>query len=208
MIKLSLNLTGLTIPEFIEKCRTIVTAMTGNASFLTPNPALADISAALDALEATYQLGLRGDHDAKELQMEQRSDVNALMVQLKTYVENTSGDDTIKAQSSGVDLRKSPERQSTIGVPQNVRAFPGTDQGDGRLMWDGVKNRKKYLVYSTTDFADINNQSKWTLVGNTGQRFFDLTGLTSGTRYAFFIIALGTREVMSAASDPAIMTAP
>ena len=208
MIQLALNLTGLTIPEFIEKCRTIVTAMTGNASFLTPNPALADISAALDALEATYQLGLRGDHDAKELQMEQRSDVNALMVQLKSYVENTSGDDTSVAQSSGIDLRKTPERHNTVDVPQNVRAFASTDEGEGRLMWDGVKNRKKNMVYSTTDLADINNQDKWTLLGTTGQRFFDVSGLTSGTKYAFFVVSLGSREVISEASDPAIMMAP
>jgi hypothetical protein len=207
MIRLSLNLSDLPISEFIEKCRTIVTAMTGNASFATPNPSLTDITDALDALEATYQLGLRGDHDAKELQIVQRDDANALMVQLKTYVENTSGDDVAVAQSSGIDLRKSPERHNTVDVPQNVRAAASTNQGEGRISWDGVRNRKKYLVYSTTDFADINNQTKWKLEATTGQRFIAVSGLTSGTRYAFFVVSLGSREVQSEASDPAIMMA-
>ena len=207
MVRLALNVDKLTVAEFIEFCRTIVTAMTGNTNFATPTPTLADVTTAIDTLEATYQLGLTGNHIAKGLQTGQRDFLNSLMMQLKSYVETTSGEDEEVARTSGIRPRKSPERISSIDAPANVLAVPGSDPGTGRITWDAVRNRTKYLVYSTTDMADVKNQSKWTLVGNTGQLSFDATGLTSATNYAFFVVALGTRDLRSEGSDPAIMMA-
>ena len=207
-MNLSLNISQLSVPAFIEKCRAIVVAMSGNANFTTPNPPLADITAALDALEESYQDGiLTRSITAKQLQKQQRDLVNSLMMQLKSYVETTMGDDLEKAQSSGMSPKKDPVRQTSIEAPQNVRALQNGAPGTLHLSWSGVTNRKSYLVYSTTDLANISDQSTWVLIGTTGQIFFDVIDLTRGTEYAFFVIAVGSRDLQSGPSDPAVAMA-
>ena len=52
MARIRLNLRHLTVPEKLAKGRQIVTAMTNNASFQNPTPALADVTARLDQLES------------------------------------------------------------------------------------------------------------------------------------------------------------
>jgi hypothetical protein len=204
---LKLDISSLSVPAFIEKCRAIIAAMTGNANFTTPTPPLTDITAALDALEETYQEGiLTRSIPAKVLQKEQRATANALMMLLKSYVEATVGDDLVKAQSSGMEPRKDPEPHNTIDVPQNLRAFTNGVAGLIHLSWSGVKNRKGYLVYSAL-VADLSDESKWTLLGTTGQLFFDAVDLTRGTEYAFFVKAVGTRNVISGPSEPAVAMA-
>ena len=58
MAKVDLNLKKLTIPGKIALARKIVTAMTGNPNFPAPNPPLADITAAANGLEASYNAAL------------------------------------------------------------------------------------------------------------------------------------------------------
>jgi len=208
MITLALNLSRLTIPEFIQACRNIITLMTGNTNFTTPVPALTDISDAVDALEITYGKGLNGDHSAKELQLIQRNAVNAQMMELKSYVETTSGDDEDVALTTGMSLRAIPgEKHNAIAQPQNVRVKVLAAPGEAQTNWAGVPHRKSYLVYKTTDLADISNRSKWTLLGTTGQTRFIATDLEAGTKYAFMVVAVGSRNIQSAPSDPAIVMA-
>ena len=47
MLRVRLNLKNLTVTEKIAKGRQIVTAMTNNASFPTPNPPLTEVTTAL-----------------------------------------------------------------------------------------------------------------------------------------------------------------
>jgi len=208
MITLALNLSRLPIPAFIQACRNIITLMTGNANFTTPAPTLTDITDAIDALEATYEKGLNGDHSAKELQDIQRDDVNVLMMELKSYVETTAGDDQAMALSTGMSLKTAPgEKHYSIAQPQNVRAKLLPAPGSVQANWGGVEHRKSYLVYMTTDLTDITNRTKWTLLGTTGQTRFVTSGLEAGTRYAFMVVAVGSRNIQSAPSDPAIVMA-
>ena len=50
MAKIKLNLKSLSTPEKIARARQIVTALTGNKDFTTPNPSLAQVTAAIDAV--------------------------------------------------------------------------------------------------------------------------------------------------------------
>lgn len=207
MITLALNISKLPIPELIEVCRNIVQQMTGNANFTTPAPSLATVTTAIDTLEATYQKGLNGDHAAKQDQKLQRSELNALMMELKVYVQTVSGDDAEIARTSGMVLKRSPERHNEINQPQNVRVRVLPAPGTVQTNWAGVPNRKSYLVYMTTDLADVMNEDKWEMLGTTGQTRFVKGDLTPGTKYAFIVVAVGSRNVNSAPSDPAIVMA-
>ena len=55
MSRVKQGFSGLSVPEQVERARLIVTKTTGNASYTTPNPALADVSAAATALETAYK---------------------------------------------------------------------------------------------------------------------------------------------------------
>src|SRR5690242_1954061 len=116
MILVTLSLSQLNIPAFIEACRRIIIAMTGNANFTTPSPALLSITTALNTLETTYQQGLAGNHSSKALQKSQRKAANALMQQLKTYVQTTSTTPEI-AVTSGMALRKTATPHNELAAP-------------------------------------------------------------------------------------------
>jgi hypothetical protein len=49
-----LGFAGLSIPRKIEKGRFIVTSMTANANFTTPNPPLATVNTNINGLETAY----------------------------------------------------------------------------------------------------------------------------------------------------------
>jgi len=70
-----------------------------------------------------------------------------------------------------------------------------------------MKNIASYLVYYTTDLANISDRTKWTLFGTTGQVFIEIPNLTRGTEYAFFVVAVGSRNLQSGPSDPAVAMA-
>jgi len=207
MLVLALNISKLPIAEFIEACRRIVTMMTGNANFTTPNPPLTDITTALDALETTYQEGLSGDHAAKNLQYEQLTDATELMMQLKLYVQTTSGDDVDVALSSGMSLRRPNQSHNDLNAPQNVRATTAVSTpGRVDLLWNGVPHRRSYQVYATTNLADVLNPANWTQLATVSVPRFTATDLTSGSKYAFIVVATGVRNILSDPSDPAIAT--
>lgn len=207
MIQLALNFANLSIPAFIERCRAITVAMAGNPNFTTPVPSLESVNAAIDTLETSYQEGLNGSHAAKKLQKTQRIEANALMQQLKVYVQTISGDDNEIAFSSGMTQKRSGERHNEISPPQNVRVHSLAASGSAQSLWNGVPHRRSYLVYITSDLADVWNRTKWTLLGTTGAPRFNTSGLIVGQKYAFIIIAVGARNIQSAPSDPAILTA-
>lgn len=56
MARTRLNLKNLSITDKLAKGRQIITAMTNNASFPTPNPPLTEITAALDELTQAFAL--------------------------------------------------------------------------------------------------------------------------------------------------------
>ena len=57
MARTRLNLKNLSITDKLAKGRQIVTAMTNNASFPTPNPPLTEVTTALDELSQAFAPG-------------------------------------------------------------------------------------------------------------------------------------------------------
>jgi hypothetical protein len=69
-----------------------------------------------------------------------------------------------------------------------------------------VAHRRNYQVYATTNLAEALNPANWTALATVSVPRFTATDLTSGTKYAFIIVANGVRNSESAPSDPAIAT--
>jgi hypothetical protein len=58
MARVRLNLRNLSVTDKIAKGRQIVTAMTNNATFPTPNPPLTEVTGTIDDLEKWSAMGL------------------------------------------------------------------------------------------------------------------------------------------------------
>ena len=85
-----------------------------------------------------------------------------------------------------------------------VPAVPLPANGEVRVRWNAVRHRKSYLLYKTTNLVDPLDASHWSLVNSVSQRNIVVDGLTSATRYAFIVVAVGAHNSMSQPSDPAI----
>lgn len=105
MPKVKLSFTRLSIPERLSRAQKIVESMTGNPNFPAPQPTLAQISAAVNDLQATSIAAQKARQEAKTATSEQetKEDVlDQLITQLGGHVESISGDDETKILSAGM----------------------------------------------------------------------------------------------------------
>jgi hypothetical protein len=104
----------------------IVAAMTGNAHYATPAPALADITTAVGAFTAAVADAVDGGKTLTAIKNERRAALVALMRQLASYVQATCNEDMAVLLSSGFPNQK-PQRE-----PFGVRAAPSNLRGLSR----------------------------------------------------------------------------
>ena len=157
MSQVKLNLQGLTIPQKVQKFRQIITAMTGNANFTTPDPALAALTTATDNLETRYNDAQAARTTAKELTdlqdtAEKAADV--LMTGEASYVQLKSGGDAAKIQSAGMEVRDPSAPIGDLPAPGGISASEGDHDGEVDVHWNRVKGAKSYVTQRTTTPTD------------------------------------------------------
>lgn len=190
MSQIKLDFKNKTPEELVAQFTEIINAMTGNAAFATPNPTLAALTAARDALQAKIT-----DAKAKENAWRaavaardvQEDATVALFTQLSSYVQNASGGDEVKILSSGFQVRAAPSAPKPVTAPGNLRATNGDLEGEIDLMWDPVKGAGSYIV----DCREQTDGATWQNVKTVKQSRVTLTGLTPGKLYAFRVRAIG-----------------
>ena len=195
----------VTVERLSDKSRTAVRMMTGNAAYPTPNPALADVEAAADTLDAAQEAYAfnRGklEKDARDTAF---LALKELYSGLGAYVQTTSGGDKELILSAGFDTRREPSPQGLLPAPGNVRAEVSPYKGRLIARWDGVAGRSIYKLYMTT--GDPTVDTGWELLAETGKTRFVVDGLESFRTYSFRVVAVGT-EGNSVPSDHASATA-
>lgn len=188
IVKLALS--GLSPAQLVERARAIVLALTGNADFPTPAPALVDITAATDALEeadaAVLNNGGRQDRLACGTRMQE---LHELLVLLGAYVQVTSTGDPEKILSSGYRLRKSREPVGPMGAPANLRAEASKLSGVIDLTWNREAGRMFYEGQIAT--ADPLVEANWKALVNLSNNRYTAQGLSKGTAYFFRVRAVG-----------------
>src|SRR5215471_8720492 len=108
MAKIRLNLSSLTVPAKVAKAEQIVTAMTGNASFPTPSPALPTITTAakeLGSAAAGVQAARQAAKEKTSIQNQKEDAIDQLLTQLAGYVESVAGSNEQMILSAGMDTR-------------------------------------------------------------------------------------------------------
>jgi hypothetical protein len=99
-----IGLDDLTLPAQIQYGRRLIAGFTGNPNFPTPNPTVAALTAATDALEAAYNDARAARLTAKtktQLQDEKMAAFGETVSLLASYVDNASGGDATVIESSG-----------------------------------------------------------------------------------------------------------
>lgn len=206
MAKIRLNLSTLSIPQKLAKAQQIVTALTGNGSFATPSPALANITAAVAALNTAYAESQAARQTAKEktsAQNQKEDALDQLLTQLAAYVESVAGNDEQKILSAGMDTRAA----AVVGTdppsqPQALAPTASDHDGEIDLSWEPSTGAKSYVIDQSPVTA-----SSWIHGGVSTKSSYTAKSLTSGTRYWFRVAAVNNNG-QSGWSDPATKIAP
>jgi len=197
MSKVKMGFSGLNIPEQVERARGIVTALTGNADFATPVPALSVVSLAATALETAYNESRNRDKNKVAIMGLRRKEMLALIVQLAAYVQEASAGDKEKILSSGFYTASPPTPKSdTAGEVHNVQLSDGSSQGKIRVDFDKATDAVLYVIVIAFDPEFKNPEPK----GITTKTHKEIGGFDSGTKVWVRVIALG-RENPGSFSD-------
>jgi hypothetical protein len=207
MSKIKLNLQRLTIPEKTVRAQQIVAALTGNANFTSPQPPLAQTTAAIEELNAAYLAAQTARQEAKNrtsLQNQKEEALDSVLGQLASYVESISGGDEAKITSAGMDVRSAQTATGDLPAPEGLSASAGDRDGEIDLSWDKVDRARSYVVERSPDPP---TSTSWQHSAVATKSQATVGGLTSGTKYWFRIAAVGPNG-QSPWSNPAPKIAP
>jgi hypothetical protein len=189
----------VTFVALVDKSRTNVTKMTGNAAYATPKPALADIATASDRLDTAIQAY---DFNRGRVEKEERDnafqELKDLRKELGAYVQSTSNGDQTLITSAGFETERNPHPLGQLPAPPNARAKVTAYPNQVELRYGGVKGR---LVYKVSYCAGApQTEADWVQYTTTGKTRVIFDGLESGKEYFFRVAALGAAG-LSPASD-------
>lgn len=185
-----LGLDRITPSALLVKARNMVSKMTGNASFATPVPPLATVTAASDQLETAinaYDLNPGpGEHTDRELAF---GELKGLISDLGGYVQAASNGDLEVIKSAGCVVRKSPTPFGELPAPKQVLAHSTPYQGRIDVRWGGVKGRNMYELEIC--MGDPNVPANWSLLALTTKNRHTAEHLQSNAVYFFRVKAIG-----------------
>lgn len=176
-----------------------MSSCTGNANFATPNPKLADITAACDSTETAYNNALGGGVEETAILHANEFVLDTLIAAFAAYVDNIAqGSETI-ILSSGFEASKTPEPAGIPGQVTGLEAEMTKKKGEVKLRFDKLKAARAYII-AMGESPDEASFMQSAIVTST--RYLK-TGLASLKVYWFRVCAVGTGGVTGPWSDPA-----
>lgn len=167
----------------------IITSMTGNTRFTTPDPTLAVILAALTAFLAAVAKALGGTKQDTADKNAKREILEDLLQKLADYVQRTSAGVEVSILSSGFEVYKKPAPIGALPSPENFKVKATQNKGCVELSCDSVTGADFY-EYEYTN-APVTDNSLWTKLTGT-KKNMTIEGLNSGKEYAFRVAAAGS----------------
>jgi hypothetical protein len=207
MKKPKLELQKLGDQAFVDFLTLVATEMgstAGAAVFTAPDPALTVLSGHATTIKGLMNQRANLQQQARQLTLQIRNARNAAEPDVNKeagYVSDTAQGDPAVIALAGMQVTDDVLSASgPMAKVENVHAAQGDADTEVDLNWDAVAGRtKNYRVEMTTDPAGLTG---WAFKMNTGGKSkATVTGLTSGTRYWFRVIAEGPGGE-GAASDP------
>lgn len=168
-----------TIPALITYTQAMLAAMTNNANFPTPLPALSAVSAALAALQSAEAQAMSRIKGAVVVRNDKKAALVSLLQALRAYIQTTADADPENSaaiiKSSGFPLKKVP-----VHPPRVFSVKSGMVSGSVEIVAARAARRASYLWGYSTDGGKT-----WTEVGPTLQAKTTISGLPVGTTVQF-----------------------
>jgi hypothetical protein len=172
------------VPALIALARSMVTSMTSNALFTTPDPTLAAVTAATNELETAQTAAKARTHGAVAARNDKRAVLVTLLEQLKAYIQKTADANLEIAptviQSAGIQVRKVPAHAARV-----FGAKPAAVSGSVILHAVSAARRASYEWQYSTDGGKT-----WVQAPGTLQTKTTIAGLTPGATVTFRYRAL------------------
>jgi len=162
--------------DLIAFVRNVVTLMTSNPLYPSPQPTLSAVTGSVNAFEARVHDAIDGGRIAIATRNAARVDLLALLRQLAAYVQGNCGADVLGIIGSGFDPVRAPAPAGALPPPQNARLSRTDASGELLLRFDRVANAVNYSI-QTAAAAD-GPWEDWDL--STASRVM-IDGLTPGT---------------------------
>lgn len=186
----TLGLARITPSAMLVKARNMVTKLTGNLAYATPSPALADVTAACDALEAAINAQQLNPGPGELIDRELAfGKLKSLLIDLGGYVQSASKGDLELIKSAGCVVRKPSVPVGQLAQPRDLVAETSPYRGRIEVRWRGVRGRSMYELESC--IGDPNVDANWKLLGLTSKNRYVANGLQSDSVYYFRVKALG-----------------
>lgn len=167
------------VPALIAMAKGIVQAMTGNANFPSPEPALSAVNTAIADLETAETAAQARTRGAATTRNDKRAALATLLEQLKGHVQKIADADLEHGaaiiQSAGMGVKKHPVR-----APRVFDAKPGTTSGSVKLMAVSAARRAGYEWQYSTDGGKT-----WLTAPVTLQAKTVISGLVPGSTAMF-----------------------
>lgn len=207
MAKVKLELKKRTVAQKIDLAKTIVTKMTGNASYVTPNPALTLVTTAVTTLTtatAEVEVARKTLESKYSALATAEGALEGLLTQLGNYVENVSNGDEAKILSAGMDVRSSSSASTIPDKVASINATIGDNAGEIDLSWDKVLGAASYVV--ETALSDM-NPLEWKHMLVSTRSKAEVAALKTGASYHIRVAAVGAAG-QGPWSDPVVKVAP
>ena len=169
----------LSISLLITYVQGILKAMTGNATFPTPIPALTAVSNAVGDLQSAETVALTKVKGSIATRNEKKAALVALLELLRAYVQSIA-DGAPENGPSIIESAGLAVRKTTAPAPRVFAAKPGTVSGTAKLVVPSAARRASYeWQYS------IDGGKTWIDAGPTLQARTTVVGLTAGATVLF-----------------------
>lgn len=188
-VNVLLNFLRLSIPTKITWSRNVVTEMTDNPNFPTPDVPLTDLSEVTDLLESRSIAAHNGGREETKLMHQTEDAWNNLMRKEGRYVDRIADGDEAIILSSGF----STTRQPAPAVRPELVAEAGQKSGSVLLRRQAVKGAKAY-VWQYCINAIPEDEDGWKIAQVSGKASVELTDLLPVTKYWFRVAAVMAQE--------------
>ena len=183
------GLKGLKVSELPGKSEHVEEAMTDNANFLTPSPAITDLKTARLALVVAITSAMSGAHAAIAIKNDAAKTLSNMLVKLARYVNSVAGGDVDMAVSSGFELAKMPDPTDRLDAPTKFEGAPGAKATHVALRWKGVRGARMYQTYICD--GELTAAAKWNPAGMSTKARITVSGLVTDKMYSFRVAAVG-----------------
>jgi hypothetical protein len=188
-----LELNKMTIAEKISFVRNIVTMMTGNADYLTPDPPLADLTTVADETDTANKDAIQVRAESKQktaIKNEKEDALDKIIRKEANYVENKSDGNEAKIEGAGFRTKSEGAPVGELPPPEDFSITYGDEAGELNMHWDGTIGASGYVVQKNE--TDPVEESAWNDVDNPTKTKYTVKDLKSGNRYWFRVLAVGT----------------